>query len=245
MERINKIKTTAIPENSITQKLTALYEKNRDKYEDISRIFSDYPLANTYMLTASTEYCEAKVKVMVCGKETNSWGGEFGGHGTASVQDLQQLFTLYIWEEHGKGPFHSFIKRLNTIDGVTVLPNNIVKIGKKGKAGHYSAIARFCNEELPLLREEIAITTPDLIVCPTSNYDQYNICLSAQLGNHTEERLGEHIYLRHYESIPDTPVIICPHPQGKAREDLDVIKDTIENYICKRFNSSIHSSRLP
>lgn len=72
MERINKIKTTAIPENSMTQKLRALYEKNRDKYEDISRIFSDYPLANTYMLTASTEYCEAKVKVMVCGKETNS-----------------------------------------------------------------------------------------------------------------------------------------------------------------------------
>lgn len=234
MERIDIIRMTEIPDNAMNLALTNLYEKKWSKYQTIVRMFNGVlPLANIYLLTSTSEYCnEAIVRVMILGKETQGWGGEFAEM-NPSIHELQQLYTLYTYEEKGNGAaFQKFVNWVPTImEGVSVIPNNIVKIGKASKNGHYADVANICNVELPLLKEEIMITMPHLVVVPSSNIGVYNECLATQLGNYKELLLDEHVYLRYYDSFPDLPFIICPHPQGKTIEELDKIKKIISDYV--------------
>lgn len=233
MERIEIIRMTKIPDNAMNLALTNLYEKRWGSYQAIVNVFrGKRSLANIYLLATSDNYFNAKTRVMILGKETQGWGGEFVGI-CPSILELQQLFSLYTYEEKGNGAaFQRFVNWVPTImDGVSVIPNNIVKIGKESANGHYADVACACNAELPLLKEEIMVTRPNIVVVPISNIDVYNHCLSSQLGNSKEILLEEHVYLRYYESVPDIPFIICPHPQGKTNEDLDKIKKVISEYV--------------
>ena len=156
-------------------------------------------------------------------------------------EELQELFkdvkvdgvVVDTYEEKGNGAaFQRFVNWVPTImEGVSVIPNNIVKIGKASKNGHYADVANVCNAELPLLKEEIMITKPHLVVVPSSNIEVYNECMAAQLGNCKERLLDEQVSLRYYESFPDIPFIVCPHPQGKSIEELDKIKKIISEYV--------------
>ena len=234
MERIEIIKMSEISDNAMNHALTELYEKQFGKYQLIIDEFgSKFPLANIYLLATSDSYFNSQVRVMILGKETMGWGSEFDGN-TPSVLELQKLYFHYTFIEKGNGAaFQRFVNWIQSIEeGVAVMPNNVVKIGKKYQNGHYAKVASICNEELPLLREEILITKPNVIVCPTSNFEPYNLCLTAQLGKKvSEESLDEHICLRYYASFPDIPFIICPHPQGKSNEDLNRIKEIISRFI--------------
>ena len=233
MERIEIIRMTEIPDNAMNLALTNLYETRWSKYQTIVKLFNGVlSLANIYLLSTTSEYCDAKVRVMILGKETQGWGGEFAEK-NPSILELQQLYTLYTYEEKGNGAaFQRFVNWVPTImEGVSVIPNNIVKIGKASKNGHYADVANVCNAELPLLKEEIMITKPHLVVVPSSNIEVYNECMAAQLGNCEERLLDEQVSLRYYESFPDIPFIVCPHPQGKSIEVLDKIKKIISEYV--------------
>lgn len=232
MNRKKLIKETRIPDNAMNKSLTYLYEKILVNYQMILKKYGvRYALANIYLLAVSDDYLNAKVKAMVLGKETQGWGGEFG-NSQPTIAELQQLFSLYTNEDKGNGAaFHRLVNWLSSLEDVSVLANNIVKIGKANTNGHYITVAKKCNKEMPLLRQEIEITMPDLILCPTSNIDSYNLYLKEQLGEFTEEDLDEHIYLRYYESFPSIPVIICPHPQGKKTEDVNRVKEIVSEIV--------------
>lgn len=225
---------TEIPDNAMNLTLTKLYEQKWNKYQTIVKLFSGVvSLANIYLLTTSNNYFNAKVRAMILGKETQGWGGEFNGIGSPSIQELQQLYTLYTYVEKGNGAaFQRFVNWIPTImDGVEVIANNIVKIGKASTNGHYIDVARASEENLALLKDEITITQPDIVICPTSNSETYNMSLSTQLGKFSQKTIDEHMYLRYYESFPGIPFIICPHPQGKSTHDINRIKGIISEYV--------------
>lgn len=233
--RVEIIRTTSVADNDMNEQLSALYKvnwefcrKTTDKYEA-----QGYALANPYLLAASDNYQNAKVKVMCMGKETMGWGGEFADKPT--IEELQQLYTLYIHHEGGNdAAFHRFVGWLSSLSpNVEVIPNNIIKIGKKATNGYYKAVVNELHSVAPILKDEIAILKPSVIVCPTSNLYDYNQPLGELLGGFTERVLQQDLFVseRRYDAFPDTLFIICPHPQGKASEDMDKVKQIISNYV--------------
>ncbi len=233
--RIELIRATCVADNNLNHRLSSLYDANWDICRKLMADFQTqgYELANPYLLAASDNYPSAAHKVMCLGKETQGWGGEFTNEPT--IKELQQLYTLYIYHEQGNGAaFHNFVGWLSSLSpNVAVIPNNIVKIGKRSTNGYYKLVANRLHEQMNLLREEIAILAPTLIVCPTSNLDAYNAPLHQLLGDYEERVLQQELFVseRRYEAFADIPFIMLPHPQGKTREDMDSVKRIVAKYI--------------
>lgn len=235
--RVEIIRATTIANNDMNKQLSALYEvnweflrKTTDKYEA-----QGYALANPYLLTASDNYQNAKVRVMCMGKETMGWGGEFTDKPT--IKELQQLYTLYTHQEGGNdAAFHRFVGWLSSLSpNVDVIPNNIIKVGKKSTNGYYKVVNDELHSVTHILKEEISILKPSVIVCPTSNLYAYNQPLTELLGEYTEMVIQQDLFVseRRYEAFPNTPFIMCPHPQGKSSENMDKVKQIISRYILK------------
>lgn len=234
-DRLNIIRTTDVANNNMNEQLSSLYNakwdicrKTIDKFEK-----EGYELANPYLLAVSDNYLNAKTKIVCLGKETQCWGGEFACKPT--IEELQQLYTLYIYHERGNGAaFHRLVNWLCSLSpDVAVIPNNIIKIGKKSCNGYYNVVAAELHKQMTLLKEELTILKPTLIVCPTSNLYAYNQPLEEMLGGYTEKVLQQDYFVseRRYEAFPDTPLIMCPHPQGKTKEKLNRVKDIISKYV--------------
>ena len=87
-----------------------------------------------------------------------------------------------------------------------------------------------------LLKEEIAILSPSIIICPTSKLDDYNYPLYDLLGDYEEQVLQQDLYVseRRYEAFPHIPFIMYPHPQGKRNEDMDKVKQIISKYVLEK-----------
>lgn len=231
MRRLDLIKQTELDSNEMNQALMDLYKLSWDKYVEVREQFSDYSLANILLLSVPDEYPNANMRSMILGKETMGWGGEFEDT-LPSIHELQQLYELYINEENGNGAaFHLFVNWFRTIaDGVSVLPNNIVKVGKQSTNGYYKYVVDVLDEKVNLLLGEIRITRPQVILSPTSNIEKYNDRLKMLLGKCLEEQvLQEDLFvsLRYYASIPEIPLIMCPHPQGKSSDKLAEVKKII------------------
>lgn len=239
IDRLEQIRATTIDNNSMNERLLRLYEKWWDEYQEMIYTFENqgYELANIYLLAASDEYVKSEVKIMCLGKETQCWGGEFTDSPT--IKELQQLYTLYTYHEKGNGAaFQRFANWMPTIsDNIAVIPNNIVKIGKKATNGYYTSVAEVLHSKINLLKEEIAILQPSFIICPTSNLERYNEPLCELLGNNIEsvvvDQDGVFVSVRFYDAFPNTPLIVCPHPQGKSVEQLELVKEAIISIITK------------
>lgn len=144
-------------------------------------------------------YADADLKVMIFGKETNSWFGKCDDFGTPpspvfnpdvtmeAVMGLYENFYATYYKPSGfsyngtrYGTFHygfnRFVSLLNARfpnKRIAYLWNNIVKVGKAEGSG-------FCGNEIydaqkqhfMVIREEIDILKPDLILFLTGNYDR-------------------------------------------------------------------------
>lgn len=235
--RVEIIRATTIANNDMNQQLSALYEANwellrktTDKYEALG-----YALASPYLLATTNTYVSAKIRVMCLGKETMGWGGEFTDKPT--IKELQQLYAIYIHNERGNdAAFHRFVEWLSSLSpNVDVIPNNIIKVGKKNTNGYYKLVADELHSVAHILKEEINILNPSVIVCPTSNLYAYNQPLAELLGEYTEMVIQQDLFVseRRYEAFPNTPFIMCPHPQGKSTENIDKVKQIIYSFILK------------
>ena len=239
MDRLEQIKATAIDNNSMNEQLLCLYERYWDEYQKINSTFENqgYELANIYLLAASNEYIEAEIKIMCLGKETQCWGSEFIDSPT--IKELQQLYTLYTYHEKGNGAaFQRFVNWIPTIsNNIEVIPNNIVKIGKRVTSGYYTPVTEALHSKANILKEEIAILQPSFIICPISNLERYNEPLCELLGRNVESVIvdqdGIFVSVRFYDAFPNIPLIVCPHPQGKSVKQLKRVKDTIVSIITK------------
>lgn len=144
-------------------------------------------------------YTDADLKVMVFGQETNSWTGENDDFGTPPSPvfspNISMEAVMGIYEEfyasyyqNGtfsyKGPrygtfhygFNRFASLLNAAfpgKRIAYVWNNLVKIGKaQGKGFCGSEIYALERKHFPVIREEVDILKPDLLLFLTGTYDE-------------------------------------------------------------------------
>ena len=233
--RVEIIRATTIANNDMNKQLSALYEVNWELLRKTANKYEaqGYELANPYPLATTNAYASAKTRVMWSGKGSMRWGGELTGQPT--IKELQQLYALYIHQEGGNdAAFHRFVGWLSSLSpDVEVIPNNIIKIGKKNTNGYYKVVADELHSVSHIMKEEISILKPSVIVCPTSNLYDYNKPLAELLGDSVEKVLQQDLFVseRRYEAFPNTTFIMCPHPQGKSTEDMNKVKQIISGYI--------------
>lgn len=142
-------------------------------------------------------YTDADLKIMLFGQETNSWTGKIDDFPPSTVYNsevgMEAVMGIYedFYASHyadgkfkynGKryGTFHyganKFISTLeNAFPGkkTACVWNNLVKIGKaEGRGFCGECIYNIVRTHFSVIREEINILRPDLIVFLTGSYDQ-------------------------------------------------------------------------
>ena len=175
-ENLIQLRIGEVPDNIINQKLTELYQENWNGY--ISEIRGNLNATNPQLICVSNEYASAEIKVVVVGQETFFWGGEFdqeireGRYPT--INDLQLLYNKFANEKFGyNSPFWNFMKRLKLkSDGIGIVSTNIIKIGRNGK-GYDNEVKDLTKEYFNVIRKELEILQPDLVVFTTGpKYDK-------------------------------------------------------------------------
>jgi hypothetical protein len=141
-------------------------------------------LSNPLLLKISDEekYQKADLKVMVFGQETNTWEG---GLGTKSIDELLGTYARFFgggkcfryggafW--NAVKDYSAGIREANPDRSVEFVWNNIIKLGKADSKGAPKKSLVYAQKEVfPVIKEELAILEPDLILFFTGpRYDQY------------------------------------------------------------------------
>lgn len=161
----------------LNHRLFRLYEKY---WDDMIGSLKDNELGNPLLLNFRDEekYEKADIKIMFLGQETNSWEG---GLGSKDINELMETYSEFLEIRYG-GQFWNAvrdyvrtIKDMNPNKSVEYVWNNIIKIGKEeGKGVPEQHLVNRQKEVFPVLREEIEIINPNLIIFFTGPYyDQY------------------------------------------------------------------------
>jgi hypothetical protein len=161
----------------LNKRLIQLYEKYWD--EMISSLKGN-ELGNPLLLHIRDEekYKAADIKIMIFGQETNGWNGELG---SKNIDELVKIYSNFLERRYG-GQFWngvrdyvSSIKEKNPDKRVEFIWNNIIKIGKdKSKGRPKQNLVDIQKEVFPVIKEEVEILQPDLIIFFTGPYyDQY------------------------------------------------------------------------
>ena len=224
--------------NKINKALKHLYKTHWGSYlnawTDYNNHHQNRKGANIYLLQASNNYCQSAFRIMFFGKETNGW--EVGDNKYNPT--VIELMKWYDSEVNGKKintPFHVFINRFledyGNMYNMGCILNNVVKIGKLyGKKGFYKE--PFIQDlSRKLLKEEIDILKPNLIVClfnddVHNNVDYVELFEKVMGVNGVNTVSVEDIscndpkYKRCqkviYANYPKIPVLYLYHPEGKS-----------------------------
>ena len=164
--------------------LTEIYRKHFSECsKTITQVISNVtePAADPLLISPPTKYLDSDFKIMYFGQEANGWAGSF--HDSKGVDHLLDVYDKFANNVGGPaygGPFWNAIKRLNqSFSKLHVLPaftyNNIIKIGKHRAKGLPSEpLLRWQKTWFQVIREEVRILTPDLIVFFTGpRYDKF------------------------------------------------------------------------
>jgi hypothetical protein len=163
--------------------LTDIYRKHFSECsQTINQIVSsgaEQP-ANPLLISPPTKYFDSDFKIMYFGQETNQWEGQF--HDSKGVDHLLDVYDRFANGSPygGPGPFWNAVKQLNrsfskSHASLAFTYNNIIKIGKHGSKGLPSEpLLSWQKTWFQVIREEVRILTPDLIVFFTGpDYDKF------------------------------------------------------------------------
>jgi hypothetical protein len=188
----------SIPSNEMNEKLTELYSSVMPELAKCIPALNAQRTENLicfpYLLSVEDAYANNERRIMVAGKETFSWGGEFTEKGVyspdISQSQLQSLYDLFVNAPEGKAsgyssPYWDFIRTIDSIaqsQRARLIVNNLAKIGYVGTNGFDPTV-------LPLFdgvfKEEIRITDPQLILLMVSS--DYDPLIRESLGDFTQE----------------------------------------------------------
>ena len=198
MIQINDINIHSIPSNGMNEKLTELYSSVMPALANCIPALNAQRTENyicfPYLLAAEDLYAKSERRIMLAGKETFSWGGEFTESGVyspdVSLSQLQSLYDLFVNDPQGKAngyrsPYWDFVRTIDSIaqsKGARLVINNLAKIG-------YSDGNGFDPTVLPLFqgvfKKEIEITDPQLILLMVG--PDYDTLIRDSIGDFSQE----------------------------------------------------------
>jgi len=168
---------------SVNKELKKLYEKYWDdvmiegkKVIKDTTIKIDHP-ANPFLLAIDEKkYEEANFKVMIFGQETWGWDGDFGktidelmGHYAKSKKDY--LDGRNKGFSQGYHFFQEEITEKYRNKKFIFIWNNISKIGRNEAKGQTKNIKDLEQRYFPVIKEELEILKPDMVIFLTGNRD--------------------------------------------------------------------------
>lgn len=169
--------TQKISEMTLNNRLIHLYEKY---WDGMVSSLKGNNLGNPLLIHIKDEeeYENSDIKIMFFGQETNSWEGELG---SKNINELVDTYSEFIESGYGGHFWNAVrdyvltIKELNPNKSVKYLWNNILKIGKEnGKGAPKQNLVDKQKEVFPVIKEEIEILKPDIIIFFTGPYyDHY------------------------------------------------------------------------
>jgi len=169
---------------SVNNELKKLYEKYWEEMKieanDIinkTNIEIDHP-ANPFLLKVNEdEYDKADIKVMIFGQETLGWHKPFGKSIDTLMDNYERLMDyhegLKIYNKSSfKIGFKFFVEEIKqkySNKKVVFIWNNISKIGRNEARGITKEIRNIERTFFPVLKEEVEILKPDIVVFFTGN----------------------------------------------------------------------------
>jgi hypothetical protein len=168
----------------MNNQLKALYQS---KWNDITNAVSQLEVkaASPLLIKVSDEYYHADIRVMVVGQETDGWHGCFNEK-QKSVSELMDSYYDYFYKislngrKRTKRAFwnnknFSFFEKSIKAEGksVSFIWNNISKIGNMGRGRPHPNIKKIERESFNVIRSEIEILKPNLIIFTTGKRDEY------------------------------------------------------------------------
>lgn len=171
------------------------------------------PVTNPYLLNISDKWESARIKIMMLGMETHYWATELSKENVSSLMNLYNKFVIEDWGDNSL--FWQFVSTLRewsrdcSNSDIAFIPNNISKIGRPG-IGTDDIVFNTVINNINLVREEIGIIHPDMLLILTVRYDNY---LKAVLGNYTVTSIDNIPRLSWLELQElNIPCLRCPHP---------------------------------
>ena len=188
----------SIPSNEMNEQLTDLYSSVMPKLAKCIPALNAQRTENyicfPYVLSVENDYAKSERRIMLAGKETCPWGGEFTESGVyspdVSLSQLQSLYDLVVNTPQRKAEgynytFWDFVRTIDSIaqsKGARLVANNLAKIGYADGNGFDPTV-------LPLFdgvfREEIRILDPQLILLIVGPY--YDRLIRESIGDFSLE----------------------------------------------------------
>ena len=195
---IRIINNHSISSNEMNEQLTELYSSVMPELAncipDLNAQRTENYICFPYLLAAEDLYAKSERRIMLAGKETFSWGGEFTESGVyspdVSLSQLQSLYDLFVNDPKGKAngyrsQFWEFVRTIDSIaqsKGARLVVNNLAKIGYADGNGFDPTV-------LPLFdgvfREEIRILDPQLILLMVG--PDYDTLIRDSIGDFSQE----------------------------------------------------------
>lgn len=218
----------------MNEKLRALYEAHWESYREHIQLNPKLTAAFPFLIFVPKEYEKADFRVMFCGQETQGWGGELEDNPNVTIKKLQGIYNGFVNSHGYNSPYWNFQRRvIADHPRCGFIRNNIVKIGKKRKAGCDENIDRLTRKYFPVLQSEIEILRPDVIVF-LSGAEEYDWRIKLALGAFNKISMSDRFTFDRFEfenpAIPNA--IRVNHPGWLQRNKLywPVIKQ-VSRYI--------------
>lgn len=228
--------------------LKKLYENKWDALtNNVTQLKSK--AASPLLIKVSDDYINSDLKVMVIGQETDGWFGYFN-ETQPSIEKLMDGYYDYFYKISKNGKKRSkrafwnnknfeFFEKSIKVEGKSVqfIWNNISKIGGTGRGKPKRDIWELEKSTFDVIRGEIEILKPDLIIFTTGSRDNY---IKFHCGNETKfisklyfegnvladktNNLIAEVKMQHF---PNTCAVRVQHPNRRALDNnviLNVIK---------------------
>lgn len=200
---------------SLSEQLARIYNVFYPEFQGLRKNFSNFNMANPYLLSLPDGYAMALLRVMLIGKETNHWGTELAN---VSVETLMELYRKFVIEGWGDNyAFWTFVSALREYsrddlgNAVSVISNNVVKVGNDGIGFNDELLEAMLKKE-NLLKEEIGILRPDILIFLTG--PSYDPVIKKILGDFAIESIDPALRLdRLYIDGLDVEAYRCYHPR--------------------------------
>lgn len=152
----------------LNQQLRELYSSH---FDDIVRIRDENGLSDPILINASQSYVEAQHKIIFVGKETFGWSNS-DSRNPKLIDELMEVYSKFnMAEGYHSSPFWRAIRKFETelnYQPYSSLFTNISKMDFEGGEVPYES--RLRQNKIPLLKSELEILQPDLVIFFTSHH---------------------------------------------------------------------------